>query len=251
MKLRDKVVIITGAGQGLGRAYALRLAEEGAKAVIAEKDEQKAQKVAEEIRAKGMDALAVKTDVSDEESTHVMARFVVEKYGSIDVLVNNASIFATIKMKPFHEITSGEWDDLMAVNLRGLFLCCKAVVPSMKAKKKGKIINISSSTVFLGRPYYIHYVTSKAGVIGFTRGLAKELGDWNINVNCISPGAVQTEVPRDSVKPEQMKAMIAERCIKRVEVPEDLIGAMLFFASEESDFITGQNLIIDGGIAFQ
>jgi len=250
MRLKDKVIIVTGAGQGIGAVYAHKLAEEGGKVIIAEINEEKAKAVADDITAKGHEALAIRTDVSDEESTKALARVVSERYGHIDVLINNASVFATIKMKPFDEITVEEWDHLMAVNLRGVFLCCKAVVPFMKAQKKGKVINISSSTVFIGRPYYIHYVTSKAGVIGFTRALAKEVGDWNINVNCISPGAVQTEIPRDSTTPEQFQQMIKMRCIHRNEVPEDLVWAIMFFASEDSDFISGQTLNVDGGMVF-
>jgi 3-oxoacyl-[acyl-carrier protein] reductase len=248
--MKDKVVIITGAGQGLGRAYARKLAEKGAKVVIAEINEDKAHEVESEIRAAGHEAFSIRTDVSNEDSTKAMVRDVIDKYGAIDVLINNASILATIKMKPFDEITIEEWDILMAVNLKGMFLCCRAVAPQMKAQKGGKIINISSSTVFNGRPYYIHYVTSKAGVIGFTRALARELGDWNINVNCVSPGAVKTEIPRESVTPEQLKAMIAERCIKRVQIPDDLLEAIIFFASAKSDFISGQTLNIDGGQVF-
>jgi len=247
MRLKDKVTIITGGGQGIGATFARKMAEEGAKVVIAEIREEQAQAVADEINAKGYEAIAVGTDISREESTNALAKTVSERYGRIDVLINNASVFSTIKMKPFEEISVEEWDGLMGVNLRGTFLCCKAVIPFMKAQKKGKIINISSATVFKGRPYYAHYVTSKAGVIGFTRVLAVELGDWNINVNCLTPGGTKTEIPRDTVTPEQMQALINSRCIKRVQVPEDLAGAIIFLASEDSDFISGQTINVDGG----
>ena len=248
MKFKEKVVIITGAGQGIGRAYAHAFAKEGAKVVIAEINETNGQAVAKEITKEGFEAVGIRTDVSDAESVDGMVKAVVEKYGRIDVLVNNAALFATVKMKPFWEISVGEWDKVMAVNLRGMFLCCKAVAPIMKAQKQGKIINISSGTALMGRPYYLHYVTSKAGVIGFTRALARELGDWNINVNSVSPGSVETEVPRESVTPEQAKALIAQQCIKKREVPQDLVGIVMFLASDEANFITGQLFNVDGGL---
>ena len=247
MRLKDKVTIITGAGQGIGAAYARRLAEEGAIVVVAEIDEDKGRAVAGEINAKGYEAYALKTDVSDEQSTQALASMVMDKYGRIDVLINNAAIFSTIRLKPAEEISVEEWDRLMSVNLRGVFLCSKAVIPHMKSQRRGKIINISSATVFMGKPYYIHYVTSKAGVIGFTRALARELGDFNIRVNCVTPGYTETEVPRGTTTPEQKEAIINHQCIKRIGVPEDLFGVILFLASDESDFMSGQTVNVDGG----
>jgi 3-oxoacyl-[acyl-carrier protein] reductase len=250
MRLKDKVVIITGAGQGIGAVFARMLAEEGAKVVIAEINEEQAQAVARDVRAKGYETLVIRTDVSDEESTKALARNVSERYGHIDVLINNAAVFSTIKMKPVEEISVEEWEHLMKVNLRGVFLCSKAVIPYMKAQKKGKIINISSATVFMGKPYYIHYVTSKAGVIGFTRALARELGEENINVNCLTPGYTKTEIPRETTTPQQTEAIINHQCIKRLGVPEDLVGAMVFLASDESNFMSGQTVNVDGGDNF-
>lgn len=247
MRLKDKVAIITGAGQGIGAAYARKFCEEGAKVVIADINQNKSEAVVKEIIGKGHEALAVMNDVSDESSTQALAREVIERYGRIDILVNNAAIFSTIILKPMEEISVDEWDRLMSVNLRGMFLCCKAVVPQMKAQKHGRIINVSSATVFMGKPYYIHYVTSKAGVIGFTRALAREVGDWNIQVNCLTPGYTETEVPRATTTPEQKKAIIGHQCIKRIGTPEDLVGIMVFLASDESEFMTGQTLNIDGG----
>ena len=250
MRLKDKVTIITGAGQGIGAAYAHRLAEEGARVTIAEMNEEKAQKVANDINVKGYEAFAIKTDVSKEESTIDLARRVREKYGSIDVLINNAAVFSTVRLKQIEDISIEEWDQLMGVNLRGVFLCSKAVIPYMKAQMRGKIINISSATVFMGKPYYIHYVTSKAGVIGFSRALARELGDWNITVNCITPGYTKTEIPRETTTSEQEKAIISHQCIKRVGVPKDLLGIVVFLASDESDFMSGQTVNVDGGDNF-
>ena len=247
MRLKDRVIIITGAGQGIGATFARKLAEEGAKVVIADLNEKNAHALAADLTEKGYDALGLKSDVSDEESAEALARAVSEKYGRIDVLINNAAIFSTIDMKPVEEITVAEWDQLMSVNLRGVFLCSKAVIPHMKAQKRGKIINISSATVFMGKPYYIHYVTSKAGVIGFTRALARELGEYNITANCITPGFTKTEIPRGTTTTEQLEGIMKHQCIKRIGVPEDLVGAMVFLASGESDFMSGQTVNIDGG----
>ena len=248
MRFKDKVVIVTGAGQGIGRAYANAFAKEGAKVVIAEVNEANAKAVAKEITDKGFKAIAIATDVSDANSVDKMVKTTVEKYGRIDVLINNASIFASLKMKPFWEISREEWDKIIGVNLTGVFLCCKAVAPIMKSQKGGKIINISSGTILVGRPNYLHYVTSKAGIIGLTRAMARELGDWNINVNAVAPGPVKTEVPRETVTPDQAKAIIAQQCIKRQETPKDLLGPVMFLASDEAGFMSGQLLNVDGGL---
>jgi len=250
MRLKDKVAIITGAGQGIGAAFARRLAEEGAKVVIADLNEGKARELAKSLEAEGRHAWWSRTDVSDEESTRSLARAALEKYGRIDVLVNNAAVFSTIELKLVEEITVEEWDRLMAVNLRGVFLCSKAVIPHMKARNKGKIINMSSATVFMGKPLYIHYVTSKAGVIGFTRALARELGEHNVNVNCITPGYTRTEVPRGTTTQQQLASIMSHQCIKKIGTPDDLLGAVVYLASDESDFMTGQIMNVDGGDNF-
>ena len=181
-----------------------------------------------------------------------MAKLALDKFGRIDVLVNNAAIFATIPMNRggIDTIDPAEWDRMMLVNLKGLFFCCRAVLPTMRQQKSGKIINISSGTVLNGSAGRIHYVTSKAGVIGFTRTLAREVGDDNINVNAIAPGSTLSE---DNPSEEMLKmrgARVGDRALKRVQLPKDLVGTMLFLASPLSDFMTGQTLAVDGGVAF-
>lgn len=250
VRLKDKVAIVTGAGQGIGRAYALRFVQEGARVVIADIREDNARSVAQEVQDSGGQGLAVQVDVSDPQSVWEMVHQAVERFGRVDVLVNNAAIFSTIKMKPFEEITLNEWERLMSVNLTGSFLCCQAVASHMRECKQGRIINVSSGVVLMGRPWYAHYVASKAGIIGLTRALANELGEDNITVNTITPGPTETEVPRETVSPEQAKAMIEAQAIHRRETPEDLVGVAVFLASEDSEFITGQVINVDGGLNF-
>ncbi len=251
MKLSDRVCIVTGGGRGIGRAYALRMAQAGARLVIADINEANGQAVARELQKEGAEALAVRTDVSDEQSTRDMARAAMDKFGRIDVLVNNAALFADLTLKPFTEISVEEWDGLMAVNVKGVWLCAKAVAPFMKEQKSGRIINISSGVWLSGRANYMHYVASKAAVVGITRALARELGRWNINTNCVAPGAVLTEIPRETSSPEHMAAIARAQCIRRTEVPGDLVGTIVFLASDESSFITGQTINVDGGTSFQ
>ena len=250
MRLKEKVAIITGAGQGIGRAFALRFAQEGSHTIIADLQQERAEQVAQEIRDSGAKSLALQVDVSQPESVKAMVKQTLEQFGQVDILINNAAIFSTITMKPFEEISLTEWNTLMAVNLTGTFLCCQAVSPSMREQQQGRIINISSATVLMGRPWYAHYVASKAGVVGLTRALANELGTANITVNAIMPGSTETEVKRDTVKPEQAKAIIDSQAIHRRETPQDLVGAAMFLASDESSFITGQTLVVDGGHNF-
>lgn len=250
MRLKGKVAIVTGGARGLGKTYALALSKEGARVVVADVlDLQEARQAIEE---KGGEALALRTDVSDEESAMEMAQKTIERFARIDVLINNAAIFAGIVKKPFYELSGQEWDDVIRVNLKGTFLCCKAVYPQMKKQGKGKIINISSGTWFKGSPYFVHYVTSKAGVVGLTRALAREVGSDGISVNAVAPGLTESDVLREKpMDPNEMvRATVNSRCFKRIEQPGDLIGTILFLASDESDFITGQTLVVDGGSVF-
>ena len=250
MRLKGKVAIITGAARGLGRAYALRLAKEGAKVVVA--DILDGKETVDAVGAQGGEALYIKTDVTSEESTQEMARKTIERFGRIDILVNNAALFADLVKKPFWEIPAAEWDKVMAVNLKGPFLCSKAVYPQMKKQGKGKIINVASGAFYKGLPHFLHYVVSKGGNVAITRSMAREVGDAGINVNTIAPGYTETEFlkknPQDP--PEVIRMASAMRCIRRPETPEDLTGAVVFLSSDDSDFITGQTIIVDGGSAF-
>jgi len=243
------VAIVTGGGQGLGRAFSLALAEHGAAVVVADLRGDNAERVAGEIRAAGGSGVAAQCDVSDEASVTAMVAK-ARDLGRPAILVNDAAIFSSLKMRPFTEIPTSEWDAVMAVNVRGAFNCCRAVVPLMAEGRYGKIVNISSSTVFLGRPNYLHYVTSKAALIGFTRALANEVGPLGIRVNAITPGSTKTEIPRETVTDAQRSAMASQTALRRVQTPDDLIGTLVFLASPASDFITGQTINVDGGLSF-
>ena len=251
--LQDKVVVITGGGHGIGKAYCLGFGRAGSRVAAADIDQSAADSVAAQIaRESGAQSLAVYVDVADEKSTCHMADAVVGRFGRIDVLINNAAIFATIPMNRgrIESIAPEEWDRLMAVNLKGLFFCCRAVLPTMRAQKSGKIINIASGTVYNGSPGRIHYVTSKAGTIGFTRTLAREVGDDNITVNVLAPGNTLSEENPTEEMLRFRQASVGSRALKRVQLPQDLVGPMLFLASPLSDFITGQTINVDGGISF-
>ena len=245
MRLRDRVVIVTGGAKGIGRVYCQGVAAEGAKVVVADIADPKP--TVKEIEAAGGQALGVECDVACEEDTRRLATETVARFGRIDVLVNNAAIYGTIVRRPFMEIPVEEWDRVMAVNLRGLFLCARAVYPTMKAQGKGKIVNIASSTFFKGVPNYIHYTTSKGGVVGFTRSLARELGEHGIRVNAISPGFTLSGDNEANATEESKQANVHSRMLQRAEVPADLVGTLVFLASDDSDFITGQTILVDGG----
>jgi 3-oxoacyl-[acyl-carrier protein] reductase len=245
--LAGHVVIVTGAGQGIGRAFAKAFAETGAIAVIAERNGTTAAAVADEITAAGGTALAIETDVADEASVLHMARIVEEQFGRIDTLINNAGIFSTLDMQPFDRIPLAEWEQVLRVNITGPFLCARSVLPAMRRRQRGRIINIASGAVALGRPNYLHYIASKSALIGMSRSMARELGPDGITVNSILPGATFTEIERKTVTPEQKQRIVAMQCIARPETPDDLVGTALFLASDNAAFITGQSINLDGG----
>lgn len=249
MRLQNKVAIVTGGGVGIGKAYAQGLAKEGAKVVVADIQDAEAKKVAGDIKQSGGEAIAVTVDVTSEEKTQAMAQAALTAYGRIDVLVNNAGLYSALKKKNFMEIAVDEWDSVMAVNVKGLFLCVKAVYPAMKRQGRGKIINISSGTALNGSPFFLHYVSSKAGVIGFTRALAREVGGDNICVNAIMPGLTISGSNQEGVMTaEQLADRRKRRCFQRDQVPQDLVGTVIFLASDDSDFMTGQSIGVDGGM---
>lgn len=244
------VVVITGAGQGLGRAFALDLARRGWQVAIADLNDGRAGQVAAEIAQGGGTARAFTCDISDRAQVAGLASAVASQLGQVVGLVNNAAIFSTLRMGPFEEIEADAWDRVLRVNVTGAFLACQAFIPAMRSAGYGKVVNISSATVFTGRPGYLHYVTSKAALIGLTRALAAEVGADGITVNAITPGSTVTEVERETITPDQRQAMAAATALRRVQVPGDLVGAVAFLLSHDSDFITGQTLNVDGGFAF-
>ncbi len=247
-RLDGRVAIVTGAAQGIGAAYAKRFAEEGASVAIC--DLADCTNVVNTITQSGGAAFGMEVDVSDEAQVAALVARTVETYGKVDVMVPNAAVFATIDRRNFLDIGVEEWDRLMAVNVRGVFLCIKAVVPEMKRRGYGKIVNISSATVQAGVPWMLHYVSSKGAVDAMTRAAAREVGDFGIRVNSIAPGftmSEQIEAQRETLQ-FNIDMNLSGRAFKRDEMPEDLLGTMVFLASAESDFITGQTILVDGGL---
>jgi 3-oxoacyl-[acyl-carrier protein] reductase len=233
-----EVAIVTGGARGLGLAYVEGLRQAGFDVVVADLLETDA------------GDLFIRTDVADLAATEALAAAVVERFGRIDVLINNAGYFTQIVKKPFEELTVAEWDHAFAVNVRGTWLCCRAVAPTMKAQRSGKIVNTSSMTVPSGIPGFLHYVASKSAIIGLTRALARELGEWAISVNTISPDYVPHDPGYAGRQPEMAAFIANQRAFKRDQVPEDLVGTILFLAGHGSDFVTGQDIWVNGGRLF-
>ncbi|MBN2321634.1 MAG: SDR family oxidoreductase [Acidobacteria bacterium] len=250
MRLKGKVAVVTGAARGLGAAFAVGFGREGANVVIG--DIRDGEKTVAAVQEAGSQAVYVQTDVTKQDQCDALAKAAVDNFGAVDILMNNAGTLVTIK--PFMEVTTEEWMDVMATNTLGPFHCTKAVFPYMK-DRGGKIINIASATIFEGVPGLPHYISSKGAVMAFTRGMARELGDYNINVNAIAPGFTHSEggdefdrnkkfphVPLDDVQ-------LPLRCIKRPTYPEDLVGTAIYLAGDDSRLITGQLIIHDGGLS--
>jgi len=250
MRLEGKVAIVTGGATGLGRAIALRYAREGAKVVVA--DLADAEPVVVEAKAGGGEALAVRTDISDETAVRVLVERTVDSFGSVDVLVNNAAIASTLTLTPFEQLTVAQWRQVAEVNMIGTFLCIREVAPIMRARKAGSIINFASGTAFKGTPGMLHYTATKGAIISMTRVLAQELGADFVRVNAVSPGYILTEGNLDNKAflADQADKAVQGRAIKRAGYPRDLVGGALFLASDEAEFISGQILAIDGGSVF-
>jgi len=235
--LDGKVALVTGGSQGIGAAIAAGLDAEGATVVIADLNPPEG---------------GIRADVADEGDVQRMVDETVERHGRLDVLVNNAGLYASLAMRPFTEIPLDEWRQVMEVNVASMFLTCRAAVPVMRAQGGGKIVNISSGTPFRGVPFLLHYVTSKGAIVAFTRALAKELGKDGIHVNCVAPGFTMTEGVQEhpEVIEKLREVSIASRTIQRDQVPEDVVGAVVFLCTPAADFITGQTMVIDGGQFF-
>jgi 3-oxoacyl-[acyl-carrier protein] reductase len=250
--LAGKVVVITGGGKGIGKVYAREFARVGARVVAADIDGEAAKAVAAEAGKDGGEALGLATDIADQASVEALARGTIQRFGGVDVLINNASLMSALARRSWLEIPVDEWDRVMAVNLRGMFLCCRAFVPAMRDKGYGKIVNISSTTAYIGPPLLLHYVASKGAVVAMTKALAKELGDYGVRVTALTPGMTFTEATKNILPDPIMGDMFMEmQALKEKMQPEHVVPALLFLCSEESDFVVGQNWVVDGGMALQ
>ncbi len=250
MKMKDKVAIVTGAGSGLGLAIAQRLAADGAWVVVA--DIEGGEAAAESIRRSGARALAVRTDVADEASVQAMVDRTAAEFGRIDVLVNNAALASTVKMRPFEQVTAAEWRRVQEVNVMGAFLCARAASPHLRLHRSGRIINMTSGTAFKGSALMLDYVTSKGALISMTRALAREFGPDFVTVNAVSPGYTLSEgnLGNTEVAAAYRETAIATRSLPRDAWPQDIVGAVAFLASDDAAFITGQILAVDGGSVY-
>lgn len=243
--LDRKVVVVTGAAQGIGAAYARRLAAEGATVIAADRNLEGVERLAREL---GELVVPFELDVASRASCAALASFVQERFGRLDGLLNNAAIFSTIRMAPFWEITEQEWDAIMNVNVKGVWLLSSALIDLLRASGSASIVNIGSDSVVLGRSEYLHYVASKGAVTGMTYAMSKELGGFGIRVNTLSPGPVYTEIARDTVTEEQTRAMLAAQAIPRKAGPEDMTSVAAFLLSDDSGYVTGQTISVNGGL---
>lgn len=248
MRLDGTVAIVTGGASGIGRCTVERLVGEGARVAIADVDVKRAQALSQKLRAETGDAstLAVGADVTSEADTAAMVRASLERFGRVDVLVNNVGTYPHV---PFEQITYQEWRKVMTVNLDSVFLSCRAVLPAMKGQESGRIINVATNLVWIGLAGMVHYVTAKAGIIGLTRSLAREVGEYGIAVNAVAPGPLVPPVDQlDDEALGRLVAIVNYQCLKRYLEPDDVAAAIAFLASVDADFISGQVLTVDGGL---
>jgi 3-oxoacyl-[acyl-carrier protein] reductase len=248
LRLKDKVAIITGGAEGIGRAYALGFIAEGASVVVSDINLPAAQELEKTITSQGGTALAVKADVAKVAEVDAMVKKAIDRFGQVDILLNNAGMYRrnTAVRAPTWQMKVEDWENVINVNLTGVFLCCRAVLPYMVKRKSGKIINVASSLAFIGVPRFTHYVASKGGVVSFTRALAREVGEFNINVNTLCPGYTLSG-DLEKMSAEEKALEIPVRSLKRAEYPQDLVGTAIYLASSDSDMMTGQALVVDGG----
>jgi len=246
MRFTDKIAIVTGGGRGIGKAIAIRLAQEGAKVVVVDKNQDTATSTVESIKEAGGQAAPIAADVTQSEDVRRMARTTVERFGTIDILVNNVGLFT---FEPFLDTSEDVWDNLIAINLKSTILCCRAALEEMTKKKYGKIVNISSDAAKIGVATQAAYTAAKAGVMGLTRTLAREMARHNINVNCVCPGLVDTELTAEltGLAPEIREKMIKAIPFRRMAQPEEIAAAVCFLASDDAGYITGQSLSVNGG----
>jgi NAD(P)-dependent dehydrogenase (short-subunit alcohol dehydrogenase family) len=246
-RLEGRVIILTGAAGAIGSVYARRLAREGARLALLDLDRERTEAIAAECRAQGAEAIALTTDVSDPDAVRGAVEAVVDRFGGVDCLVNNAAHFATLEHRPFEAIPASELDLLLAVNVRGPFLLCQAVAPHMRRRGGGKIVNIGSGSVLSAPRGLAHYVTSKGAIWAMTRVLARELGPDNITVNTLAPGLTITDAVLANHPADGVVASRQSRSLARDEVPGDLEGTLVYLLSADSDFVSGQMLVVNGG----
>jgi 3-oxoacyl-[acyl-carrier protein] reductase len=253
-RLKGRVALVTGGGRGIGKAIAKRLYQEKADVVICGTTEDVLKRAAEEVATDGREVLPIVCDVSDAKQVRAMVKKARERFGKVDILVNNAAIMLRHigferAVRPFYELDEADWDRVMAVNVKGMWLCAREVFPDMRSQGWGRIINIASDTVYIGRGNGLQYVTSKAAVVGLTRALAFEVGQFGITVNAISPGLTQSETVRENDFAQMSEELAKNSAIPRLEYPEDLVGTAAWLASDDAAFVTGQTISVSGGLS--
>jgi 3-oxoacyl-[acyl-carrier protein] reductase len=242
--LDGRTIVITGAATGIGQAFALACAAHGANVVVADLND--AEETVAGVERAGTRALPVRVDVSDHSSVRAMAAETMKAFGRIDGLITNAAYFREVKLTPFEELDPAVWDRIFAVNVKGVWHCCKAVAPAMREQKSGSIVNIASVVAVAGQPGYLHYVATKGAALAMTKGLAKEMGTYGVRVNVIAPGFVITDATRNRPV-EWQQSFLKARALSREQKPDDLMGTAVYLLSDLADFVSGQTIVVDGG----